>query len=96
MKTMVQARLDEETQAALERLVRRRGWSASRAVREGLQLLVRQEGAPKPMEIVGLGQFDSGFTDLGSNKKHLQALGMNSGIDPRLGVERIRPKRKRR
>jgi hypothetical protein len=76
MKTTVQARLDDESQAALKHLTRRLGWSPSRVVREGLRLMVRQYGAaPKKRKIIGMGEFDSGIPDLGSNKKHLEGYG---------------------
>ena len=39
VKANVQARLDRRSQIALERLVRRLGWSPSRVVREGVHLL---------------------------------------------------------
>ena len=29
----------------------------------------------KPIQFTGVGQFDSGIPDLGSNKKHLEGLG---------------------
>jgi hypothetical protein len=80
MKTSVQARLDPESQAALEGLVRRLGWSTSRAVREGLHLLARQHGGGAARKMIGIGMFDSGIPDLGSNKKHLEGMGSNSGI----------------
>jgi hypothetical protein len=76
MKTTVQARLDDESQAALKQLTRRLGWSPSRVVREGLRLMVRHYGAaPKKRKIIGMGEFDSGIPDLGSNKKHLEGYG---------------------
>jgi len=75
MKTSVQARLDGHSQATLRRLVRHLGWSPSRVVREGLQLLDVYYGKPAGKRIVGIGRFDSGLTDLGSNKKHLEGLG---------------------
>lgn len=75
MRSNVQARLDPESQVALERLVRRFGWSRSRVVREGLRLLdARYSKAPK-RRVIGLGQFDSGFTDLGTNKKYMEGFG---------------------
>ncbi len=80
MKTSVQARLDEEAQAALDRLVQRHGWSTSKAIREGLLLLVRQESSGAPRRMIGIGMFDSGIPDLGSNKKHLEGFGSNSGV----------------
>jgi hypothetical protein len=90
MKTSVQARLDEETHAALEVLVRRNGWSTSRAVREGLQLLVRQQSGGTAKRMIGIGIFDSGIPDLGSNKKYLEGLGSNSGMGPKPGSKRKR------
>ena len=75
MKSNVQARLDRESQVALERLVRRLGWSPSRVVREGVQLLAACYGTPSKAKVVGLGRFASGVSDLGSNKKHLKGFG---------------------
>jgi hypothetical protein len=34
----------------------------------------RNKGS-KPLKFTGVGQFDSGISDLGSNKKHLEGLG---------------------
>ncbi len=88
MKTSVQARLDEETQAALDLLKKRHGWSTSQAVREGLQLLVHQQSSRAAGRMIGIGMFDSGIPDLGSNKKHLEGMGSNSGIGRKLGSRR--------
>jgi len=90
MKTSVQARLDEESQAALELVVRRHGWSTSRAVREGLHLLVRQHSGSAATKMIGIGIFDSGVTDGGSNKKYLEGLGSNSGIGCKPGLQHKR------
>jgi hypothetical protein len=75
METTVQARLDQRSQAALQRLVRRLGWSPSRVVREGLRLLDACYAKSHGNKIAGLGRFASGRPDLGSNKKHLQGFG---------------------
>lgn len=75
MKANVQARLDRGSQLALERLVRRLGWSPSRVVREGLRLLDGCYGNPGGRRVVGVGRFASHVRDLGSNKKHLQGFG---------------------
>lgn len=75
MGTTVQARLDDETTAALKVIARRNGWSASQAVREAIKLLTRQSEPGKPAQIIGLGKYDSGIIDLGSNKKHLEGYG---------------------
>jgi hypothetical protein len=78
MKTMVQARLDEETQAALDGLVRRKGWSASKVVREGIHLLASREKVAKPIKLIGIGCVDFGPGDLATNKRYLKDLGAKS------------------
>ena len=75
MRAAVQARLDRESQRALSELVRRLGWTPSKVVREGLRLLAACQGGSAGRPIVGLGQFSSGFRDLGSNKRHLKGFG---------------------
>jgi len=75
MKTSVQARLDPELQAVLERLTKQLGWSPSRVLREGLRLMDRQYGASPKKKIIGLGEFDAGPSDLATNKKHLEGYG---------------------
>jgi hypothetical protein len=75
MKSNVQARLDRPSRAALERLMRRLGWSPSRVVREGVRLLDACYGGAAPKRFVGAGRFASGLSDLGSNKKHLKGFG---------------------
>lgn len=72
MKT-VQARLDAETEKTLVRLTEQLGLSPSMVVREGIRLLAASQ--PKARMIVGLGEFASGISDLGSNKKHLKGFG---------------------
>ena len=75
MTTNVQARLDRESQASLERLVKRLGWSPSRVVREGLRLLAACYGKPSDKKVRGIGRFASGIPDLGSRKNHLKGFG---------------------
>lgn len=75
MKLNVQARLDRQSQVALDELVRRLGWSPSRVVREGLRLLSACYGRPSRKRVIGIGRFASRVPDLGSNKKHLQGFG---------------------
>jgi len=69
----VQARLDDQTEKTLARLVRQLGMSSSTIVREGIRLFAASH--PKKRKIVGLGQFPSGIGDLASNKKHLEGFG---------------------
>jgi hypothetical protein len=75
MKPKVQARLDRQSQIALERLVRRTGWSPSRLVREGVHLLAACYGTPPAKRVIGIGRFESGLPDLASNKEHLKDFG---------------------
>ena len=75
MKSNVQARLDRQSQVALEELVRRLGWSPSRVVREGLRLLSTCYGKAPAKRVIGVGRFASGIPDLGSTEKHLQGFG---------------------
>lgn len=35
-------------------------------------------GLDHPRKLIGIGMFDSGIPDLGSNKKHLEGLGQKS------------------
>ncbi len=80
MSTVVQARLDEEAQQALAEVIKRNGWSTSKAVREGLRLLVQQQVGDAASRMIGIGMFASGVSDMGSNKKYLEGLGSNSGM----------------
>ncbi|MDQ2949324.1 MAG: ribbon-helix-helix protein, CopG family [Acidobacteriota bacterium] len=75
MKTVVQARLDPETQKILAQLVARSGWSSSKVVREALRLFAARPSGSGVRKIAGLGKFSSGIPDLGSNKKHLAGFG---------------------
>jgi hypothetical protein len=75
MKATVQARLDAETQKTLNALVRQLGWTPSRVVREGVRLLAVSHLPRRRHKFIGLGEFDSGVPDLGSNKKHLEGFG---------------------
>ena len=75
MPKMVHARIDEETEGALQELVTRLGWSESRIVREGIMRLLRSTVTPVKKRIIGIGKFTSGIPDLGSNKDHLRGFG---------------------
>lgn len=75
MRNVVQARLDEDSRKALERLASRLGWSPSEVVREGIRLLESCYGQSAGDRIVGIGEFSSGIRDLGANKRHLKNFG---------------------
>jgi hypothetical protein len=78
MKMSVQARLDAKSNEALQKLQLRLGWSPSEIVRESLRLMVKHYGPSKRKKIIGLGEFESGVPDLGSNKSHLEGFGKKS------------------
>ena len=75
MKTAIQARLDADTSKKLAELERMTGWSTSRLVRQGLQLLSATQRRQKKSGVIGLGAFSSKTSDLGSNNKHLKGFG---------------------
>ena len=75
MTKIVQARLGEETIKFLG-LLKNEGYSESEAIREGIKLLsLTVVGKKTSKKIIGLGKFESGVKDLGSNKKHLGGFG---------------------
>lgn len=77
MTDIVHARLDANTRKILRRLKRRYGWSDSEVVRQGIRALSETELTPQDRcdQVVGLGKFESGMADLGSNKEHLRHFG---------------------
>jgi hypothetical protein len=75
MRSVIQARLDEQSKRRLTNLVRELGWSPSRVVREGLRVLEANYLRRKKEGVIGLGKFRSRVSDLGSNKKHLRDFG---------------------
>jgi hypothetical protein len=77
MKTTVQARLDEETQATLDRL-RLSGLRTSEVIRKGIHLVAKEAESARPIKIIGLGKYDFGVTDLSTNKKYMAGFGRSS------------------
>jgi Arc/MetJ-type ribon-helix-helix transcriptional regulator len=75
MGATVQARLDDETQAALESLARRLGISESEVVREGIRLLREKHMPRRRKRVIGVGLSDSGIPDLSTNPKHMEGFG---------------------
>ena len=75
MSEIVHARLDAETSKLLARLRRRFGWRDSEIVRRGIRALAGSETPPRTRKIVGVGRFESGVDDLGSNEEHLAGFG---------------------
>ncbi len=75
MARVAHIRLDPQSENILDRLTRETGRSPSDLVREGLRLVAAATPPAGTPEIVGLGAFQSGTTDLGSNKAHLRDFG---------------------
>lgn len=79
MGTTVQARFDIKAQAALKRLIRSNGWTTSQALRECVLRVDEQRlAAPAVRRLIGIGRFDSGVSDLATNKEHLKDFGVKS------------------
>ena len=74
MSRVIHARLDDETEALRLELKHRTGWADSEIVRAGIKALASLM-VPAEQRIVGLGEFESGVADLGSNKEHLEGFG---------------------
>jgi len=75
MASTIQARLDQESEEILHRLMKRTGWTPSKVVREGLRLLASCHATKGRRTIIGQGRFPSGVGDLASNKTHLKDFG---------------------
>jgi hypothetical protein len=81
MPTTVQARLDEKAEAALLHVARVEGWTTSQAIRQLiLEGAERRATKPRP-RLIGAGCFDSGVTDLATNKKHMEGFGKKWRVD---------------
>jgi hypothetical protein len=74
-RRIVQARLSVAEQTLLTRLRRSTGLSDSEIVRQGLLALAASQPGLEARQVVGIGKFDSGQSDLGSNKRHLRGFG---------------------
>ena len=74
MSRVIHARLDDETEALRLALKQSTGWADSEIVRAGIKTLASLV-VPAEQRIIGLGEFDSGVADLGSDKKHLGGFG---------------------
>lgn len=76
MSKVIQARLDDETAAIRDELRSRLGWTDARIVREAIKMLASvTPGAQPKRKLRGIGKYDSGISDLGSNEKHLEGFG---------------------
>lgn len=80
MATTVQARLDKQTQVALDRL-RRSGLRTSEVIRKGIHLVAKEAEGGRQTKLIGIGCVDFGPGDLATNKKHLQGFGKKWRVD---------------
>lgn len=79
MKNYVHARIDKEETSILRELKKATGESESALVKKGLRLVYEKEikGAKTALDVAGesVGKFSSRFTDLSTNKKHMEGYG---------------------
>jgi len=75
MAKVVQARLDDQTDRILAELRQRTRLSESELIRRGIRSLAAVPPAGGGPRLVGIGRFNSGIADLGSNKSHLKGFG---------------------
>jgi hypothetical protein len=75
MAKIAHARLDDDTHQLLVELSRATGESESELIRRGLEVLAQTLPRRRKLRIFGLGKFESGVPDLGSNKAHLSGFG---------------------
>ena len=75
MGKILHARLDDATTEILRELVVKLESTESQVVREALKHLAAVLPKDRKRKIIGIGEFDSGIRDLGSNKKHLSGFG---------------------
>jgi hypothetical protein len=75
MARVVQARLDDDTDKMLDELRRRTRLSDSELVRRAIRSLAVLSPTGGGPRVVGIGRYESGVADLGSNKRHLKGFG---------------------
>ena len=76
MRKTLTSRIDDKTAEKLKKLAKNLNVSESEIVRRSIELMSAVTPVyDSPKCLVGLGMFESGITDLGSNKKHLEGFG---------------------
>jgi len=81
MGAKVQARLDEKAETALREIARIEGWTTSEAIRECILEGAERRAAIQRPRLIGAGCFDSGVTDLATNRKHMEGFGKKWRVD---------------
>jgi hypothetical protein len=74
-QNVVHARLDAKARRTLDRLRRKTGLTDSELIRRALEAYLAGEGPARRRRVIGLGEFESGEPDLGSNPDHLEGFG---------------------
>jgi hypothetical protein len=92
MATTVQVRLNGEALAEFESL-RRQGLTASEVLREGIHLVAKKRRPVKRPKLIGVGMFDSGISDLSTNKKYMEGFGLTGPAKRKLDAERPRKRK---
>jgi hypothetical protein len=92
MATTVQVRLNGETLAEFESL-RRQGMSASEVLREGIHLVAQKRRPSKRPRLIGVEMFDSGISDLSTNKKYMEGFGLTGPAKRKLEAEKLGKKK---
>ena len=75
MSNSIHARLDDDTQEMRDQLKKTEGWTDSEIIRRGIKLLASVTPVKGKRQFTGIGKYDSGVSDLASNKKHLEGFG---------------------
>ena len=75
MARVVQARLDDDTDKMLDALRRQTRLSDSELVRRAIRSLAVLSPVGGGPRVIGIGRFESGVADLGSNKRYLKGFG---------------------
>jgi len=92
MAATVQVRLNGETLAEFESL-RRQGLTTSEVLREGIHLAAQKRRPAKRPKLIGVGMYDSGITDLSTNKKYMEGFGLTGPAKRKLAAEMRRKKK---
>ena len=76
MSQTIHARLDETTAEIRDQLKRSQGWTDSEIVRRGIKMLsAMTPKSGRKHRFRGVGKYNSGVTDLATNKKHMEGFG---------------------
>lgn len=75
MSVTIRIPLDEDSRKRLYRLVRTLELRPSQVLCEALRTLESTRLRKRKGGLIGIGQFSSDQTDLGSNKKHMRGFG---------------------